>query len=603
MDRRELLKGAAAVGAQTALWTGLPIAAVAGPVIRRVRPGESGWPSGEKWQGLKAAVGGNLIGVHPMFGGCPADPHGAACQDALKNIRNPFWIGDQPAGTQVSGWLDAWTPAASTYAVKARNTADVVAAVNFARDYNLRLAVKGTGHSYQGTSDARDSLLVWTRGMNAVTLHDAFVPQGCEGKVAPTPAATADAGAVWIDLYHAVTTQAGRYVQGGGCTDVGVAGLVQSGGFGSFSKCFGTAASGLLEAEVVTAQGRVRIANRCLNPDLFWAIKGGGGGSWGVVTKLTLRTHELPPYFGAAWGTIKANSDDAYRRLLAQFVEHYARNLFNPHWGEQVHPAPDNTLELSMVFQGSDKTQPERDWKPFFDWVMARPQDYTITDSLHARATDARHWWDIAGNPSMIPDRRAGAPSWHGWWTGDQDQVGVFLDGFDSTWLPASLLAPDRRPQLADALFAASRHKKISLHFNKGLAGAPADAISAAKDTATNPAVCDAFCLVIAADGEAPAYPGFPRPPVDTAAARKSAREIDAALAELRKVAPGAGSYVSESNYFNREWQREFFGGNYPRLRAIKRGYDPDGLFFVHHGVDSEDWSADGFVRTSVTRI
>ena len=64
---------------------------------------------------------------------------------------------------------------------------------------------------------------------------------------------------------------------------------MQSGGFGSFSKAFGTAAASLLEAEVVTADGAVRIANACTNPELFWALKGGGGGSFGVVTQLTLR--------------------------------------------------------------------------------------------------------------------------------------------------------------------------------------------------------------------------------------------------------------------------------------------------------------------------
>ena len=80
--------------------------------------------------------------------------------------------------------------------------------------------------------------------MNEVTLHDAFTPQGCEGKIGASPAVTAEAGAVWIDLYHAVTSEGGRYVQGGGCADIGVAGLIQSGGFGSFSKGFGTAARG-----------------------------------------------------------------------------------------------------------------------------------------------------------------------------------------------------------------------------------------------------------------------------------------------------------------------------------------------------------------------
>ena len=158
--------------------------------------------------------------------------------------------------------------------------------------------------------------------MDTVTLHDAFVPQDCEGKIAPTPAVTAEAGRHVDRPLSCCHHEAGRYVQGGGCTDVGVAGLVQSGGFGSFSKGFGTAAAGLLEAEIVTADGAVRIANACTNPDLFWAIKGGGGGSWGVVTRLTLRTHDLPAFFGGAWGrstrdrTMLSRLDHALPRLL-----------------------------------------------------------------------------------------------------------------------------------------------------------------------------------------------------------------------------------------------------------------------------------------------
>ena len=74
-------------------------------------------------------------------------------------------------------------------------------------------------------------------------------------------------------------------MQGGGCNTVGVAGLISSGGFGTFSKGFGTAASHLIEAEVVTADGQIRIANQCNEPDLLWALKGGGGGSFGVITR------------------------------------------------------------------------------------------------------------------------------------------------------------------------------------------------------------------------------------------------------------------------------------------------------------------------------
>jgi hypothetical protein len=69
-------------------------------------------------------------------------------------------------------------------------------------------------------------------------------------------------------------------------------------------------------------------------------------------------------------------------------------------------------------------------------------------------------------------------------------------------------------------------------------------------------------------------------------------------MAQLRSVAPDGGSYVSESNYFESEWQQSYWGRNHPRLAEIKRKYDPTGLFFVHHGVGSEQWGADGFTKT-----
>ncbi|MBV8497591.1 MAG: FAD-dependent oxidoreductase, partial [Gammaproteobacteria bacterium] len=483
----------------------------------------------------------------------------------------------------------------SAYAVAARNTADVVAAVNFARENKLRLVVKGGGHRYLGTSNAPDSLLVWTRAMNQVTVHEAFVPAGCERTVEPVPAVSAGSGCMGIDLYDAVTTRGNRYVQGGGCTTVGVAGLVQSGGFGSFSKRFGTAAAGLLEAEVVTADGRLRTVNACSDPDLYFALRGGGGGTFGVVTRLTLKTHPLPEFMGAAWGSVKAASDAAFHKLLTRFFAFYARSLCNPHWGEQVAVQPGNSLKISMVSQGLDKNEARELWRPFFAWVQERGGDYTVTDELGTGAKPARLWWSLEGSHSLIADERAGAPAYHAWWDGDQDQVGAYLHGYDSLWLPASLLTEAGRPRLVGALIAASRHKEIGLHFNKGLAGAPAEAIAATRATATNPAVTGAFALAIIADGEGPAYPGMGRAPIDLAAAHRDARAIDAATAELTRIVPHAGSYVSESNFFNRRWSDAYWGGHYARLRTIKERYDPDGLFFVHHGVGSEEWSADGF--------
>ncbi|MBE1162693.1 FAD-binding oxidoreductase [Dyella acidiphila] len=602
MNRRELLKAALAMPLLTGGMAGNVVSALAGSgaklaggVRTRVRPGDPGWPSPAQWDGLKVAVGGRLLKLESPF----ADRSSAAYAEAMKHLQNPFFIGDQPALTQTSGWAKAWTSRPSAYAVAAESAADVAAAVAFARQHHLRLVVKGGGHSYQGTSDAPDSLLVWTRHMNRVTLHDAFVAQGGAGIQAPQPAVSLQSGAMWIDAYDAVTTHGGRYVQGGGCATVGVAGLIQSGGFGSFSKNFGTASAALLEAEVVTADGVVRIANAYTHADLFWGLKGGGGGSLGVVTRITLRTRELPTFFGAVFGEIKASSDQAYRALIAKAIDFYQRALCNPHWGEQMKFRPDNGLQLSMVFQGLTQEQASAVWAPFLDWVRAR-QEYTFSRPVQILALPAQHFWDAdffrQHMPSaIVEDDRPNAPRKHMLWAGDHDQVAWFIHAFQSAWLPASLLQPQRQAELTEAIFASSRHHSMEFHFNKGLAGAPAEAIAAARDTAMNPQVLDAFALVIIADAGAPAFPGMSAP--DMVQARSNAEHVGAAMDTLLQLAPGAGAYVSESDYFQRDWQAAFWGANYPRLAAVKRKYDPDGLFFVRHGVGSEAWSEDGFTR------
>ena len=230
--------------------------------------------------------------------------------------------------------------------------------------------------------------------MDGVTLHDQFVGLGCAGQVEPMPAVTVGAGAIWGQVYDAVTTKAGRYVQGGGCLTVGVAGLIQSGGFGSFSKRYGLAAASLLEAEIVTADGTIRIANACTNPDLLWGLKGGGGGSLGVVTRLTLRTHDLPEFFGATNMVVKAASEAAFRRLIGQIVRFYSEALFNPHWGEQISFRPGNVLAVAMVFQGLSQTQAESTWRPFLDWIAASPQEFTLISPPTILGVPARQFWD-----------------------------------------------------------------------------------------------------------------------------------------------------------------------------------------------------------------
>lgn len=597
MNRRALLKRLGLAGL-TAL---SPRSVLATKPFRRRRPSDSDWPPPAAWKRLNEEVDGNLIPVEFPIEACIKEIDGAACKSLIANIKNPYYVGEQPGLTQTLGWVDAWFTKPSVYAVAAKDANHVAAAINFARQNDLRLVVKGGGHSYQGTSNAADSLLIWTRRMHEVTMHKAFVPQGCERKQAAQRAVTCGSGTIWMQAYDAVTTKAGAYVQGGGCTTVGVAGLAQSGGFGSFSKHYGTCAASLLEAEVVTADGKIRIANACTNPDLFWALKGGGGGTFGVVTKVTLRVHDLPEYGGGAIFRVKASSDDAFRGLLRYFIGFYRDNLFNDHWGEQAHIGSDNVLGLSMVSVGLSTEEARKVWQPFLDWIARSPGVYTVEPGMVLGSMPARHWWDVEWRKAQhqqvfVSDARPAASPNNAWWTGDAGQVAWTIYGFESLWLPASLLEDDSQERLANALFAGSRYEMIELHFNKGLGGAPREAVDAARETATNPAVLDAFALAIVADGQG-GYPGVRGHEPDIEAARESRKQVHRCMNELRAVAPRGGSYVSESNFFEEDWQHSYWGSNYARLASVKKKYDPTGLFFVHNGVGSEEWSADGFAK------
>src|SRR5690606_22994781 len=184
-------------------------------------------------------------------------------------------------------------------------------------------------------------------------------------------------------------------------------------------------------------------------------------------------------------------SDAAFLALIAKVVDFYQSALFNPHWGEQITFGGDNRISISMLFQGLDQQQAEDTWAPFLRWLRAHPE-YAFEEPFAIIALPARRFWDAEflnqhAPGILVQDDRPDAPSGRVAWRGDQDQVGWFIHGYQSAWMPASLLHKDRQLLLADALFACTRHWSVSFHFNKGLAGAPASEIAAARDTAMNP--------------------------------------------------------------------------------------------------------------------
>jgi FAD/FMN-containing dehydrogenase len=536
---------------------------------------------------LEERVGSRLLHVGAPLAACLAGGGEPECAAALARLRNPWAIEDDAGAFHTAGWHGAHVSAHSPRVVAAESAADIAAAVDFAREHGAGLVIKGTGHDYLGRSCAPGSLMIWTHRMREVTVHDAFVPAGSPAGEPGVPAITVGAGTRWLEAYQALLPR-GRYVQGGGCVSVGAAGgFIQGGGFGIWSRRYGTAAGNMLEAEVVLASGEVVIANAVQHPDLFWALRGGGGGTFGVVSRLTLRTYPAPQTLGWVAGTIIASSDADFRRLLGRLAL-VLPALCDDHWGEHLLLTCMNVAEFGLLAADLPDEQLQALWAPFLEWVTAQPDTYRCDVSVRTLPFVV---WDHEALSQLAPDSvchddRPGAPPDRFWYAQNQNEVSWYLHAFQSQWLPRALL--DTPDALADTLFRASRPLHIRLDFSKALSGAAAGALARDRATAINPAVFDAAALAICVSCEQYAYPGVPGHEPDVMLAEARQKAVSEVMDIIRAEAPDAGSYVNETDYHQPDWQRSFWGGNYARLLEIKHTYDPGNLFRVHHGVGSE---------------
>lgn len=189
---------------------------------------------------------------------------------------------------------------------KCESATDVSAAIQFASRHGLEIAVRGGAHSMSGASAVDDGLVIDLSLMNTVTV-DPGQKQAWVG-----------GGALWQDV-DAATQEHGLAVPGGLISHTGVAGLTLGGGMGWLARQAGLTIDNLLSAEIVTADGQIRRASAEENPDLFWAIRGGGG-NFGVVTTFQFRLHQVGPIinFGMLFWTV-----DQGRQVLE-----LARDLF-----------------------------------------------------------------------------------------------------------------------------------------------------------------------------------------------------------------------------------------------------------------------------------
>ncbi|KAK6072272.1 FAD binding domain protein [Seiridium cupressi] len=237
-----------------------------------------------------------------------ANRQGLAYEDAV-NIMSPYWLND--TCSPFSGTSCKQGNIAS-YAVEIDGAKTVTAALKFAREKNVRVSIKNTGHDYIGRSNGRGSLALWTHKLKDISVlqyHSSYYTG---------PALKAGAGVQFFEAYKAAAASNLR-VLGGYCPTVGmVGGYVQGGGHGPLAASYGLAADNTLEFEVVTADGQHLTASRTQNPDLYWALSGGGARTYAVVLSLTTKAHPDGRTSGAS--LVIANTDpDSYWAAISSF--------------------------------------------------------------------------------------------------------------------------------------------------------------------------------------------------------------------------------------------------------------------------------------------
>jgi hypothetical protein len=212
--------------------------------------------------------------------------------------------------------------------VEAHTSEDIKKTLDFVRQHGIRLSIKNTGHDYFGRSNAANSLAIWTYNMKDTKYHKTFQPQGCKTRYENIGeiGAGIQAEEAWT-FFESL----GMLVTVGAVGSVGIAGgFGQGGGHGPLGPKYGLMVDQAVEFEVVTADGKMRTINECTDPDLFWAMRGGGGGNYAVLTSYKFQLHPAVPLnvysFQAQFPEAKGNLDITESKLHRDIITALARN-------------------------------------------------------------------------------------------------------------------------------------------------------------------------------------------------------------------------------------------------------------------------------------
>ena len=302
-----------------------------------------------------------------------------------QSLRGPVFGREHPEYDEARKLYNRMIDKQPLLIARCTDAADVVAAVNFGRDNGLPIAIRGGAHNGAGLGSVDDGLVIDLSLMKGVRVDPA------------KPTVRAGAGCVTGDVDHA-TCAFGQAVPFGVISTTGVAGLTLSGGHGYLSRQYGLAIDNLLEADVVLADGRFVTTSESENPDLFWALRGGGG-NFGVVTSFLFRTNPLgmlyagPIIFDLAdaapvmrwYRQFQANSPDEFYIFLGLQSVPPGEPFPLEHWGKKMcvllvsHPGPDGEKAVNAIRAELPK--------PIIDWAqpMPYPMLQTMFDPLYPR--------------------------------------------------------------------------------------------------------------------------------------------------------------------------------------------------------------------------
>lgn len=546
----------------------------------KVYPGDAEWPSDNAWNQLNQLSGGRLLSdPTPLAAVCyPSQPSYNA--EACSKYTVPEW---QRSYVHMHDPIEMMSPVAQgltcsipnlydskgcsrggypKYVLNATEPKHVQLAVNFARNSGVRLVIKNTGHDFLGKSGGKDALSIWTHWMKNLTYIEEYKDEnlGYSG-----PAFKAGVGVQAFEIYKAAHEK-GRVVVGGEGETVGVmGGYIQGGGHSPLTGLYGTGADNVLSMEVVTAAGEFVVANSTSNTDLFWALRGGGGSTFGVATSVTVKAHPDLPVTASRFSFSSAKTgNETFWKAIRAYVDSWTANADAGTYTYWTLIPTNGTFSFAFspfFAPGKSKEEATALLQPFF----------TELDKLGIKfdpnITYFEHYYDAWR--SSFPLEAVQKPN---------------VATASRLFPRANFETAEKRQEVFEKIKLSSEKNRVQVHFN-----------IQAKDPANNDnAVNSHWRPLVSFSMQSVRWP------INATAAeilriRKEFQDVD--MQGWRDISPGAGSYLAEADRLEPNFGSAFFGDKYPRLLEVKKKLDPEYVFHAATGVGSEGWrveSVDG---------